>query len=36
MMSYTQENTFTEKANHTYNPNDKNRAKHIERNRMND
>ncbi len=36
MMSYTQKNTFTKKANHTYNANDRNRAKHIETNRVDD
>ncbi len=36
MKTYTQKSTFTKKVNHTYNANDKNRAKHIETNRMND
>ncbi len=36
MMSFTQGNTLTKKANQTYNANDKNKVKHIETNRVND
>ncbi len=36
MMSYTQESKFTENTNHTYNANDRDRAKHIETNRVDD
>ncbi len=35
-MSYTQGSTIIENANHTYNANDKNKAKHIETNKVND
>ncbi len=35
-MSYTQGSIIIENANHTYNANDKNKAKHIETNKVND
>ncbi len=35
-MSCTQGSTFIEKVNQTYNANDRNKAKHIEIDRMND